>query len=151
MSYAHNYAHLAAAVASLSYLSQKSGRFGSISIVNTVTQSLLSVKLNVQDHFQIVDHKQLEDQSIMKIAAVLFILSVCYIASTEQAAVPTGVHTYAYPSRPWKEMQRKAQQGMEEFNMKAKAFSQNTKAQVDVPTNPQELNQCANMDCPGSE
>ena len=46
----------------------------------------------------------------MKIAAVLFILSVCYIASTEQAAAPAGM-----------------QRGMEEFNMKAEAFSENAK------------------------
>ena len=76
----------------------------------------------------------------MKIAAVLFILSVCYIASTEQAAAPAGVHTY--PSRPWKEMERKAQQGMEEFRMKA----QNAKA-AQIPTDPEELRQCANQDC----
>ena len=84
----------------------------------------------------------------MKIAAVLFILSVCYIASTEQAAAPTGVYTY--PSRPWKEMERKAQQGMEEFNVKAKSFSENAKA-AQIPTDPEELRQCANMDCPESE
>ena len=97
---------------------------------------------------QIIDHKQLEDQSIMKIAAVLFILSMCYIASTEQAAVPAGVHTY--PSRPWKEMEHKAQQGMEEFKMKAKSFSENAKA-AQIPTDPVQLRQCANMDCPESE
>ena len=77
----------------------------------------------------------LEDQSILKIAAVLFILSVCYIASTEQAAVPPGMHTY--PSRPWKEMERKAQQGMEEFKMKAKAFYENAKA-AQIPTDPED-------------
>ena len=82
---------------------------------------------------------------MMKIAAVLFILSVCYIASTEQAAIaaPAGVHTY--PSRP-----RKAQQGMEDLKMKAKAFSQNAKA-AQIPTDPEELRQCANKDCPKSE
>ena len=93
--------------------------------------AIQSTTQQLQDKFQIIDHKQLEDQSIMKIAAVLFILSVCYIASTEQAAAPAGVHTY--PSRPWrKEMECKVQQGMEEFNMKAKSFSQNAKAQFDV-------------------
>ena len=88
---------------------------------------------------------------MMKIVAVLFILSVCYIASMEQAAAPAGMHTY--PSRSWKEMERKAQQGMEEFKMKAiEAFSENAKTQVDVPTNPQELYECANQDCgSGSE
>ena len=84
----------------------------------------------------------------MKTAAVLFILSVCYIASTEEAAVLTGMH--AYPSRPWKEMERKTQQGMEEFKMKAKAFSENAKA-AQIPQDPEELRQCANQDCPGSE
>ena len=84
----------------------------------------------------------------MKTAAVLFILSVCYIASTEQAAVPAGVRTY--PSRPWKEMERKAQQGMEEFNTKAKAFSDNAKA-AQIPTDPEELHRCANIGCPESE
>jgi Skp family chaperone for outer membrane proteins len=56
---------------------------------------------------------------IMKTAVVLFILTVCYIASTEQAAapVPTGMHTY--PSRSWKEMEHKIQQGMKNFQMKA--------------------------------
>ena len=50
-------------------------------------------------------------------------------------------------------MERKAQQGMEEFKMKAiEAFSENAKTQVDVPTNPQELYECANQDCgSGSE
>ena len=78
---------------------------------------------------------------------------MCYIASTEQAAAPTGVHTYPMASRSWKEMERKAQQGMEEFKMKAiEAFSENAKTQVDVPTNPQELYECANQDCgSGSE
>jgi hypothetical protein len=86
----------------------------------------------------------------MKIAPVLFILSACYIASTEQAAVPAGVHTY--PSRSWKEMKRKAQQGMEDFKMKAKPFTQCAKAaQLDIPTNPQELHECANQDCPECE
>ena len=65
---------------------------------------------------------------LMKIAAVLFILSVCYIASTEQAAAPAGVHTYPSRPWPWKEMERKAQRGMEDFKMKAKAFSQNAEA-----------------------
>ncbi len=86
----------------------------------------------------------------MKIAAVLFILSACYIANTEQAAAPAGVHTYPFPSRSWKEMEHKADQqemenlesakvkemehkaqllqGMEGFEMKAQAFSQNAKA-----------------------
>jgi hypothetical protein len=100
--------------------------------------------------------EQLEDQSIMKIAAVLFILSVCYIANTEHAAiqaapVPTGVRTY--PSRPWKEMKHKAQQGMEDYKMKAKAFSQNAKAaQLDDPMKRlQELQECANQICPTGE
>ena len=84
--------------------------------------AIQSTTQQLQDKFQIIDHKQLEDQSIMKIAAVLFILSVCYIASTEQAAIPAGVHTY--PSKPWKEMQHKAQQEMEEFKMKAKEMDQ---------------------------
>ena len=83
----------------------------------------------------------------MKTAAVLFILSVCYIASTEQATAPAGVHTYPMASRSWKEMQHKAQQGMEEFKVKAKAFSENAKAQVNVPTDPQELQECANKEC----
>ena len=79
----------------------------------------------------------------MKIAAVLFILSVCYIASTEQAMTP---------SRSWNEMERKAQQGMEEFKAKAKAFSEMAKAaQVDVPTDPQQLQECANKQCPTCE
>ena len=106
--------------------------------------------MNIQDHLQIINHKQLEDQSIMKIAAVLFVLSVCYIASTEQAAVPAGVHTYPMASRSWKEMEHKAQQGMEEFKMKAKAFSDNAKA-AKIPTDPEELRRCANQDCPESE
>ena len=86
----------------------------------------------------------------MKIAAVLLILSVCYIAGTEQAAAPAGVHTY--PSRPWKEMERKAQPEMEEFRMK----TQNAEA-AQIPynnTDPdliEEMLQCANMYCPGSE
>ena len=81
----------------------------------------------------------------MKIAAVLFILSVCYIASTEHAAVPAGMHTYPMASRSWKEMERKAQQGMEEFNMKSKAFPENAKAvQVpDITTDLEEFRQCA--------
>jgi hypothetical protein len=93
----------------------------------------------------------------MKIAAVLFILSVCYIASTEQAAIAApagpGVNINTYPSRPWKEMERKAQlqQGMEEFKAKAKDFSQNAKAAQIPPTYLKELRECANMDCPGSE
>ena len=81
----------------------------------------------------------------MKIAATLFILSVCYIASTEQAqiAAPVGVR------RSFQEMQHKAQQGM---NIKT-MFENNprAKAQFDVPTNPQELYECANKDCPGSK
>ena len=84
----------------------------------------------------------------MKNAGVLFILSVCYIASTEQAAVPAGMHTY--PSSPWKEMEHKAQQRMEGFKMKAKAFSENAKA-AQIPTDPEELRRCANQDCPESE
>ena len=80
----------------------------------------------------------------MKIAAVLLILSVCYIAGTEQAAAPAGVHTY--PSRPWKEMERKAQPEMEEFRMK----TQNAEA-AQIPTDPEELRQCAKKDCPKSE
>ena len=90
----------------------------------------------------------------MKFAAVLFILSVHYIASTEQAPAPDGVHTY--PSRSWKEMGRKAEQGMEEFKTnleefqktpmwKPEPFSQNAKA-AEVT---EELLQCANMDCTG--
>ena len=79
----------------------------------------------------------------MKIAAVLFILSVCYIASTEQAAVPAGVHTY--PSRSWKEMEHKAQQGIE---AKSKAFSQSTEfPQFHL----EELRWCANQNCPERE
>ena len=69
-------------------------------------QSIQSTIQLLQDKLQFIDHKQLKDQSIMKIAAVLFILSVCYIVSTEQAAAPTGVHTY--PSRQWKEMEHMA-------------------------------------------
>ena len=72
----------------------------------------------------------------MKIAAVLFILSVYYIASTEQAAGPTGVHTY--PSRSWEEMQRKAQWGMVEMNGYVMAYP-GAEAQFDVPTDPQEI------------
>ena len=90
----------------------------------------------------------------MKIAAVLLILSVCYIASTEQAAAPAGVHTYPRPSRPWKDMEHKAQQlqGVEEFRAKAKAFPEIAKAaQVNVPTDPQQLQECANKRCSTSE
>ena len=111
-------------------------------------QSIQSTTKQLQDKLQIIDHKQLEDQSIMKIAAVLFIYSMCYIASTEQAAAPPGIYTY--PSRPWKEMEHKTQQRMEEFKMKAKVFSENAKA-AQIPTDPEELRQCANMDCPGSK
>ena len=78
----------------------------------------------------------------MKIAAVLFILSVCYIASTEQAAVPAGVHTY--PSRPWKEMEHKAQQGMEEFKAKAKEVDQQG---LPYGINIELLRECANQQC----
>jgi hypothetical protein len=102
---------------------------------------------------QIIEYKQLEDQSVMKIAAVLFILSVCYIASTEQAAIaaPAPAGVYTYPSGPWKEMERKAgQQGMEDFKMKAKDFSQNAKA-AQIPTDLQKLQECANQDCQGGE
>ena len=84
----------------------------------------------------------------MKIAAVLFILSGYYIASTEQAAGPTGVHTYP---RSWEEMQRKARQGMKYFKMNSEAYPGAKAAQVNIPTNPQELQQCANKDCPGGE
>lgn len=83
----------------------------------------------------------------MKIAAVFFILSVYYIASSEQrAAGPPGVH------KTLEEMERDALQGMKEFKVKAgKGFSRNAKAQFTVPTDPQQLQQCANMDCPGSK
>ena len=84
----------------------------------------------------------------MKIAAVLVILSVYYIASTEQrASGPAGVY------KTLEEMERDAQQGMKDFQMNyaGKAFSQNAEAQLDVPTNPQELHECANKDCSGEE
>jgi hypothetical protein len=55
----------------------------------------------------------------MKNAAVLFILSVCYIASTEQAAALAGVR-HTYPSRSWKEMEHKIQQGLGMKNLKMK-------------------------------
>ena len=84
----------------------------------------------------------------MKIAAVLFILSVYYIASTEQAAGPAGVHTYP---RSWEEMQHKARQGMKNFKMNAEAYPRAKAAQVNIPTNLQELQQCANKDCPGGK
>ncbi len=90
----------------------------------------------------------------MKIAAVLFALSVCCIAIAEQAAAPDHDHgVNAYPSRSWKEMERRVKQGMEVFKARAKAFSQNAQAAqgVNVPTNVQELQQCANQDCPGGE
>ena len=78
----------------------------------------------------------------MKIAAVLFILSVCYIASTEQAAVPTGVHTYPMASRSWNEMEHKAQQGMEEFKAKAKEVDpQGYGINIEL------LRACANQQC----
>ena len=48
-------------------------------------------------------------------------------------------------------MERKAQRGMEEFKAKAKAFSENAKAQFNVPTDPQQLQECANKECPKSE
>ena len=48
-------------------------------------------------------------------------------------------------------MEHKTQQGMEEFKMKAKAFSENAKAQVDVPTDPQKLQECANQQCSDSK
>ena len=35
--------------------------------------------------------------------------------------------------------------------MKAKAFSENAKAQVDVPTDPQKLQECANQQCSDSK
>ena len=79
---------------------------------------------------------------MMKIAAVLFILSVCYIASTEQAAIPAGVH--AYPSRPWKDMERKAQQGMEEFKAKAKEVDQQGSL---YEINIEPIRACANQQC----
>jgi hypothetical protein len=89
----------------------------------------------------------------MKIAAVLFMY---YIASTEQLAAGSdrGVNgVYTYPSRSWKEMERKAQQGMEEFKMKAEAsFSQNAQAgQTDIPTDQGELQRFAHQDYPKRE
>ena len=78
----------------------------------------------------------------MKTAATLFILSVCYIASTEQAQiVPPSVHTYP---RSWEIMQRETQRGM--ANMNAAAYP-GAKAQFDIPTDPQELYECANQEC----
>ena len=89
----------------------------------------------------------------MKIAAVLFILSVYYIADTEQAARPTGpgVHSMTYPAGPgsMEEMQRKAEEAMREFQRKAGSLGngERAKVQFDVPTDPQELYECANQDC----
>ena len=50
-------------------------------------------------------------------------------------------------------MERRAQQGMEEFKVKAKAFSEMAKAaQVpDIPTDPQQLQECVNKQCPTCE
>ena len=84
----------------------------------------------------------------MKTAAVVFILSVYYIASTDQAAGPAGVHTYP---RSWEDMQHKARQGMKNFKMNAEDYPGAEAAQINIPTNRQELQQCANKDCPGGE
>ena len=86
----------------------------------------------------------------MKIAAVLFILSMCYIASTEQAAAPTGVRPYS--SWEWKEMQRQPepqpQQDMVKMNNYGMAYSwPEADAQFEVPTNREELQRCANQEC----
>ena len=89
----------------------------------------------------------------MKIAAVLFILSVYYIADTEQAAWPAGpgVHSMTHPAGPgpMEEMQRKAEEAMRVFQRKAGSLGngERAKAQYTIPTDPQELYECANQDC----
>ena len=55
---------IAAAVASLSYISQKSSHSSSISIVNTVTSFSTTEHPRPSSVYHRVDHKQLEDQSI---------------------------------------------------------------------------------------
>ena len=84
----------------------------------------------------------------MKIAAILFILSVCYIASTEQAAAPAGVHPYS--SWEWKEMHREPepqpQRDMVKMNDYGMAYP-DAEAQFTIPTNREELQQCANQEC----
>jgi hypothetical protein len=53
-----------------------------------------------------------------------------------------------FESAKAKEMEHKAQQGMEGFEMKAQAFSQNAKASLFSPLPGQEfLRQCANKNC----
>lgn len=83
----------------------------------------------------------------MKIAAILIIFSVCYITNTEQAQIGAP-SVYTYP-RSWDEIKRKIPQEM--MKMKSTAYSGSAKVQINIPNNPQELQQCANQDCLGGE
>lgn len=57
------------------------------------------------------------------------------------------MHSMTHPGpQALKEMQRKAEQGMNEFRMKSRSlFGERAKVQYDIPTDPQELYECANQ------
>ena len=86
--------------------------------------------------------KETKEAPMMKMSIALFIVFVCYIANTEQAQVALPQHNYPIPGGYYQHQRNSHLQSANSGKQ-----NDNTKAQVSIPTNPQELVECVNMNC----